>query len=447
MAPAPAFEPSSSMLSVFSMCTALPLGERDINGAACFSGSGSCGALAATSSKPALIRRGASFLDVEDACVGLTGADRACFLIPEDSVFVPPAPAGATTSRENAPGVGPRLPLPSGTFTTAAAVAATSTSGASLSALTAAPTGCFLSGGLPGCDEFVHASVCFEKAAQALEAVTRQQQQQPAQAPDAAAAPACSPSTTSSGCGAGEPGAADAAAAAAAAGCMFRRVSSLAPSPAASSHHDQPHQHHQDGTCCSSSSSSPEAVEAPALLCGALAEAVAATAAGAPALDDLSPPQLLLLPQQLGASSAFDLQQQLPLLVAQYDQQQQQQSAEAHEAQPEQQLQQLQPTAPAAAPAAPAPRAFHHKTGGPCDHCGATESPQWRRGPPAKPMLCNACGTRYRRTNQLGPVGAHTPAGRAAAAAAAAGASVSSSGKRAGKAQGGAAAKRNRASY
>jgi hypothetical protein len=31
------------------------------------------------------------------------------------------------------------------------------------------------------------------------------------------------------------------------------------------------------------------------------------------------------------------------------------------------------------------------------------ESPQWRRGPPTKPMLCNACGTRYRRTNQLGP--------------------------------------------
>ena len=36
--------------------------------------------------------------------------------------------------------------------------------------------------------------------------------------------------------------------------------------------------------------------------------------------------------------------------------------------------------------------------------CGVSaESPQWRRGPPAKPMLCNACGTRYRRTNQLGP--------------------------------------------
>lgn len=44
------------------------------------------------------------------------------------------------------------------------------------------------------------------------------------------------------------------------------------------------------------------------------------------------------------------------------------------------------------------------KFGGPCMHCKATESPQWRRGPPEKPMLCNACGTRYRRSNQLGPV-------------------------------------------
>lgn len=59
----------------------------------------------------------------------------------------------------------------------------------------------------------------------------------------------------------------------------------------------------------------------------------------------------------------------------------------------------------AALPMAPPARAFHHKTGGPCDHCGATESPQWRRGPACKPTLCNACGTRYRRTNQLGPAG------------------------------------------
>jgi hypothetical protein len=52
-----------------------------------------------------------------------------------------------------------------------------------------------------------------------------------------------------------------------------------------------------------------------------------------------------------------------------------------------------------------APHVFpagHQKPGGPCDHCGAVDSPQWRRGPASKPMLCNACGTRYRRTNHLG---------------------------------------------
>lgn len=42
-----------------------------------------------------------------------------------------------------------------------------------------------------------------------------------------------------------------------------------------------------------------------------------------------------------------------------------------------------------------------YKPGGPCDHCGVTESPQWRKGPTNKPQLCNACGTRYRRTSQL----------------------------------------------
>eukprot|EP01026_Neomeris_dumetosa_P052189 TRINITY_DN460_c0_g2_i2.p1 TRINITY_DN460_c0_g2~~TRINITY_DN460_c0_g2_i2.p1 ORF type:complete len:308 (+),score=24.83 TRINITY_DN460_c0_g2_i2:264-1187(+) len=47
---------------------------------------------------------------------------------------------------------------------------------------------------------------------------------------------------------------------------------------------------------------------------------------------------------------------------------------------------------------------FHkmqYKKGGPCDYCAVTESPQWRRGPPEKPTLCNACGTRYRRTGRL----------------------------------------------
>lgn len=53
-------------------------------------------------------------------------------------------------------------------------------------------------------------------------------------------------------------------------------------------------------------------------------------------------------------------------------------------------------------PAVAANNASQQKPGGPCDHCGAVDSPQWRRGPATKPMLCNACGTRYRRTNNLG---------------------------------------------
>lgn len=33
--------------------------------------------------------------------------------------------------------------------------------------------------------------------------------------------------------------------------------------------------------------------------------------------------------------------------------------------------------------------------GGPCCHCGRTNSCCWRRGPSNKPILCNACGSRY----------------------------------------------------
>ena len=35
------------------------------------------------------------------------------------------------------------------------------------------------------------------------------------------------------------------------------------------------------------------------------------------------------------------------------------------------------------------------KKGGPCGHCGSTESPVWRKGPDTKPVLCNACGARW----------------------------------------------------
>jgi hypothetical protein len=38
---------------------------------------------------------------------------------------------------------------------------------------------------------------------------------------------------------------------------------------------------------------------------------------------------------------------------------------------------------------------------GACNHCGETESPQWRKGPQDKPHLCNACGTRFLRTGSL----------------------------------------------
>ncbi|GBF99223.1 hypothetical protein Rsub_11430 [Raphidocelis subcapitata] len=65
------------------------------------------------------------------------------------------------------------------------------------------------------------------------------------------------------------------------------------------------------------------------------------------------------------------------------------------------------PAAAAAAAAAlrraPPPKPVGDKRTGPCTHCGVEESPQWRKGPAGKPVLCNACGTRYRRTHQLGP--------------------------------------------
>lgn len=39
---------------------------------------------------------------------------------------------------------------------------------------------------------------------------------------------------------------------------------------------------------------------------------------------------------------------------------------------------------------------------GPCCHCGVISSPQWRKGPKGKPILCNACGIRFLRTRSLG---------------------------------------------
>ncbi|XP_047064390.1 suppressor of ferric uptake 1-like [Lolium rigidum] len=37
-----------------------------------------------------------------------------------------------------------------------------------------------------------------------------------------------------------------------------------------------------------------------------------------------------------------------------------------------------------------------------CQHCGTTETPQWRQGPEGRGTLCNACGVRY-RTGRLLP--------------------------------------------
>ncbi|KAK4364484.1 hypothetical protein RND71_015842 [Anisodus tanguticus] len=38
---------------------------------------------------------------------------------------------------------------------------------------------------------------------------------------------------------------------------------------------------------------------------------------------------------------------------------------------------------------------------GPCYHCGVTNTPLWRNGPPEKPILCNACGSRWRTKGTL----------------------------------------------
>ncbi|GMH26738.1 hypothetical protein Nepgr_028581 [Nepenthes gracilis] len=38
---------------------------------------------------------------------------------------------------------------------------------------------------------------------------------------------------------------------------------------------------------------------------------------------------------------------------------------------------------------------------GPCYHCGVSSTPLWRNGPPDKPVLCNACGSRWRTKGTL----------------------------------------------
>jgi len=43
-----------------------------------------------------------------------------------------------------------------------------------------------------------------------------------------------------------------------------------------------------------------------------------------------------------------------------------------------------------------------------CGYCKCSDSPQWRKGPPEHPVLCNACGIRYARSGRLDPVNAGT---------------------------------------
>ncbi|XP_029125405.1 GATA transcription factor 27 [Cajanus cajan] len=42
-----------------------------------------------------------------------------------------------------------------------------------------------------------------------------------------------------------------------------------------------------------------------------------------------------------------------------------------------------------------------NKKHGPCFHCGINFTPLWRNGPEEKPVLCNACGSRYRKRGNL----------------------------------------------
>ncbi|WMV12490.1 hypothetical protein MTR67_005875 [Solanum verrucosum] len=45
---------------------------------------------------------------------------------------------------------------------------------------------------------------------------------------------------------------------------------------------------------------------------------------------------------------------------------------------------------------------------GPCLHCGIKQTRHWRPGPPEKPVLCNACGSRWRRGTLHNYIPRHT---------------------------------------
>ncbi|GIL78145.1 hypothetical protein Vretimale_7517, partial [Volvox reticuliferus] len=391
MSPAPANE-SAVFLSPFfaSSAAAAPLSERDCNGAI------ACPAVSKASTAACAMRRGASFLDADDACLALS--DKTSFLIPEDSYLpgqenfaaAPCAPAGLLRAPYRCPSSGAVCPLYSPSHT--ALVAAKSRPRMATPFLLDAPV-------FGGEEEFAAASVCFEKAVQALEMVER-----PSGLRDQS--DTCLPANTdhrqsestlsSDSCDGGRRHS----------GAEFgeqqqrtpnqlatRRVSSLAPSPPASELAGGVEDQFFPGL-------SYEQVVVAAVSRYGQDGPDAAESAAPDFCQSTQPAQ-----EPNAASGAVDT---ITSSVAMF------RVSTADTAATTASLDGAVPAAPA-----PVARAFHHKTGGPCDHCGATESPQWRRGPPAKPMLCNACGTRFRRTNQLNPAAAVSTANKAAAAAAA----------------------------
>ncbi|GIL58058.1 hypothetical protein Vafri_13265 [Volvox africanus] len=394
MSPAPANE-SAVFLSPFfaSAAAAAPLSERDCNGTI------ACPAVSKAPTAACSIRRGASFLDADDACLALS--DKTSFLIPEDSYLpgqenfatAPCAPAGLLRAPLRCPSSGAVCPPfpPSHTAFASADVAKSRPRMATPFLLLDAPV-------FGGEEEFAAASICFEKAVQALEMVER---------PSGLCDPsdACRPSSTdhresestlSSDGWNGDrrhssvdfseqrqltPNQ-----------LATRRVSSLAPSPPASDLAGGAGDQFFPGLSYEQ----------------AVAAAVSGYAQdGADAAESAAPDYRQSTQPAQEPNAATGAVETINSSVAMF------RGSTADTAATNASLDGAVPAAPA-----PAVRAFHHKTGGPCDHCGATESPQWRRGPPAKPMLCNACGTRFRRTNQLNPAAAISTANRAAAAVA-----------------------------
>ena len=116
-----------------------------------------------------------------------------------------------------------------------------------------------------------------------------------------------------------------------------------------------------------------------------LAEVAAAPAAAVPA--SLDGQQQL---EQLGAGAAAALPR-----------------SESRRAGHQQQQAEVAPAVAAASMPAAGPVGRGHMVNGPCmnpDCEHPYDSPQWRKGPPSAPVLCNACGTRWLRNGTLKPL-------------------------------------------